>query len=63
LKRADIKILLPAERYAKFVWQSNYYWCKDKEIEAVELYALKNRDGYSEAAHENAQRPTTFLSR
>jgi SecD/SecF fusion protein len=48
LKRADIKILLPADqRYAKFVWgkATSITDAKDKEIEAVELYALKgNRD-------------------
>ncbi|MES2240117.1 MAG: protein translocase subunit SecDF [Bacteroidota bacterium] len=47
-KRADIKILLPAElRYAKFVWgivEKNVDK-KDKEIETVALYALRgNRD-------------------
>ncbi len=48
LKRADIRVLLPAEqRYAKFVWgivekiKDN----KEKEIDAVSLYALRgNRD-------------------
>jgi SecD/SecF fusion protein len=48
LKRSDIRILLPAEqRYAKFVWgkATTITDAKDKEIEAVELYALKgNRD-------------------
>lgn len=48
LKRSDIKILLPAEqRYVKFVWgkETTIKDAKDKDIEAVELYALKgNRD-------------------
>lgn len=47
-KRADIKILLPAEqRYAKFVWgkATTIKDAKDKDVEVVELYALKgNRD-------------------
>jgi SecD/SecF fusion protein len=48
LKRSDIRILLPAEqRYAKFVW-GKLTMIKDakaKDVEAVELYALKgNRD-------------------
>ncbi|MEN9906934.1 MAG: hypothetical protein RLZZ540_75 [Bacteroidota bacterium] len=47
-KRADIKILLPAElRYAKFVWGivEKTKDSKDKEIETVALYALRgNRD-------------------
>ena len=48
LKRADIKILLPAEqRYVKFVWgkATTIKDAKDKDVEVVELYALKgNRD-------------------
>ncbi|MGO4817935.1 protein translocase subunit SecDF [Flavobacterium sp. W22_SRS_FP1] len=48
LKRSDIRVLLPAEqRYAKFVWGklTTIEDAKSKEIEAVELYALKgNRD-------------------
>ncbi len=47
-KRADIRILLTADqRYAKFVWgkPTTIKDTKAKEIEAVELYALKgNRD-------------------
>jgi SecD/SecF fusion protein len=47
-KRADIKILLTAEqRYAKFVWGKPTIIkdAKDKDVDAVELYALKgNRD-------------------
>ncbi|MFT7164768.1 MAG: SecD/SecF fusion protein [Flavobacterium sp.] len=48
LKRSDIRVLLPAEqRYAKFVWGklTVIQDAKAKDIEAVELYALKgNRD-------------------
>ncbi|MBA0883275.1 protein translocase subunit SecDF [Flavobacterium undicola] len=48
LKRADIRILLaPDQRYAKFVWGklTKLKDAKDKEVEAVELYALRgNRD-------------------
>ena len=48
LKRADIKILLAADqRYAKFVWGKlmTIKDAKDKDVDAVELYALKgNRD-------------------
>ncbi|SDW89774.1 protein translocase subunit SecDF [Flavobacterium degerlachei] len=48
LKRSDIRVLLPAEqRYAKFVWGklTTIQDDKAKDIEAVELYALKgNRD-------------------
>ncbi len=49
LKRQDIKILLPADkRYAKFVWGKPSSIIDDKtkkEVETVELYALKgNRD-------------------
>jgi SecD/SecF fusion protein len=48
LKRADIKILLAGDqRYAKFVWgiPSVIKDAKGKDIDAVELYALKgNRD-------------------
>lgn len=48
LKRSDIRVLLPAEqRYAKFVWGklTTIQDAKAKDIEAVELYALKgNRD-------------------
>ncbi len=48
LKRADIKILLPAElRYVKFVWGklTSLKDAKGKDIDAVELYALRgNRD-------------------
>jgi SecD/SecF fusion protein len=47
-KRADIRILLTADqRYAKFVWgkPTTIKDAKTKDIEAVELYALKgNRD-------------------
>ncbi|CAM2953304.1 protein translocase subunit SecDF [Flavobacterium frigoris] len=47
-KRQDVINLLPAEqRYAKFVWGklTTIKDAKDKDIEAVELYALKgNRD-------------------
>ena len=47
-KRADIKILLTADqRYAKFVWGKPTIIkdAKDKDVDAVELYALKgNRD-------------------
>lgn len=48
LKRSDIRTLLPAEqRYAKFVWGklTTIQDAKAKDIDAVELYALKgNRD-------------------
>lgn len=49
LKRPDIKLLLPADkRYAKFVWgkpSSNLDEKTKKQVETVELYALKgNRD-------------------
>ncbi|SHG36256.1 protein translocase subunit secF /protein translocase subunit secD [Flavobacterium fluvii] len=48
LRRADIRILLSADQhYAKFVWgkPSTIKDAKGKDIEAVELYALKgNRD-------------------
>ena len=48
LNRSDIKALLPADkRYAKFVWgkPTTTKDDKGKDIEAVELYALKgNRD-------------------
>ncbi|MES2544334.1 MAG: protein translocase subunit SecDF [Bacteroidota bacterium] len=49
LNRADIKILLPADkRYAKFVWgkpSSSIDEKTKKEVETVELYALKgNKD-------------------
>ncbi|OCB76452.1 protein translocase subunit SecDF [Flavobacterium crassostreae] len=48
LKRAAIRGLLPAEqRYVKFVWgkATTITDAKDKEVAAVELYALKgNRD-------------------
>jgi len=49
LKRQDIKILLPADkRYAKFVWGKPSSIIDEKtkkEVETVELYALKgNRD-------------------
>ncbi|HMK05928.1 MAG TPA: protein translocase subunit SecDF [Flavobacterium sp.] len=49
LKRADIKLLMPADkRYAKFVWgkpSSSVDEKTKKEVETVELYALKgNRD-------------------
>ncbi|MDN3674133.1 protein translocase subunit SecDF [Flavobacterium branchiarum] len=48
LKRPDIRVLLAADqRYAKFVWgkPTDVKDAKGKEIEAVELYALKgNRD-------------------
>ena len=47
-KRADIKILLAGDqRYAKFVWgiPSTIKDAKGKDVDAVELYALKgNRD-------------------
>ncbi len=47
-KRADIRILLAGDqRYAKFVWgkPTTIKDAKDKEVEVVELYALKgNRD-------------------
>nr|WP_315150252.1 protein translocase subunit SecDF [uncultured Flavobacterium sp.] len=47
-KRADVRILLSGDqRYAKFVWgkPTTIKDDKEKEIEAVELYALKgNRD-------------------
>ena len=47
-KRADIRILLGADqRYAKFVWGKPTIIkdAKDKDVDAVELYALKgNRD-------------------
>ncbi|RKS98771.1 protein translocase subunit SecDF [Flavobacterium sp. 123] len=47
-KRADIRILLAADqRYAKFVWgkPTTVKDAKAKDVEAVELYALKgNRD-------------------
>jgi SecD/SecF fusion protein len=47
-KRSDIRILLPADqRYVKFVWGklTTIQDAKAKDIEAVELYALKgNRD-------------------
>ncbi|MBF4473151.1 protein translocase subunit SecDF [Flavobacterium sp. HJJ] len=47
-KRADIRILLAGDqRYAKFVWgkPTTIKDAKEKEVEAVELYALKgNRD-------------------
>ncbi|REG98446.1 protein translocase subunit SecDF [Flavobacterium aquicola] len=47
-KRADIRILLAGDqRYAKFVWgkPTTIKDAKEKEIEAVELYALRgNRD-------------------
>ena len=47
-KRADIKILLGADqRYVKFVWGKPTIIkdAKDKDVDAVELYALKgNRD-------------------
>jgi SecD/SecF fusion protein len=48
LRRADIRVLLAGDqRYAKFVWgkPSKIKDAKAKEIDAVELYALKgNRD-------------------
>ncbi|WP_367754647.1 protein translocase subunit SecDF [Flavobacterium sp. WC2421] len=48
LKRADIRVLLAADqRYAKFVWGklTTIKDAKAKDVEAVELYALKgNRD-------------------
>ncbi|NDP27652.1 MAG: protein translocase subunit SecDF [Flavobacterium sp.] len=48
LRRADIRVLLtPDQRYAKFVWgkQTSLKDAQGKEIDAVELYALKgNRD-------------------
>ncbi|MNX61877.1 bifunctional preprotein translocase subunit SecD/SecF [compost metagenome] len=48
LKRADIRILLAADqRYAKFVWgkTTTIKDAKSKDIDVVELYALKgNRD-------------------
>jgi SecD/SecF fusion protein len=49
LKRQDIRVLLPADkRYAKFVWgkpSSTIDEKTKKEVETVELYALKgNRD-------------------
>lgn len=48
LKRADIRVLLaPNQHYAKFVWgkPTTLKDAKGKEIDAVELYALKgNRD-------------------
>ncbi len=48
LRRADIKILKPANlQYAKFVWgkPTTIKDEKEKDVEAVELYALKgNRD-------------------
>lgn len=48
LKRSDIRVLLaPDQHYAKFVWgkPTDVKDAKGKEIEAVELYALKgNRD-------------------
>jgi SecD/SecF fusion protein len=48
LRRADIRVLLSAEQhYAKFVWgkPTTLKDAKGKEIDAVELYALKgNRD-------------------
>ena len=48
LKRSDIKILLaPDQHYVKFVWGklTKIKDAKDKQIDAVELYALKgNRD-------------------
>ncbi|WP_418263269.1 protein translocase subunit SecDF [Flavobacterium faecale] len=47
-KRADIRVLLAPEfRYVKFVWgkSSQIKDAKDKNVEAVELYALRgNRD-------------------
>ncbi|QKJ62918.1 protein translocase subunit SecDF [Flavobacterium sp. M31R6] len=47
-KRADIRVLLAGEqRYAKFVWgkPTTIKDAKEKEVEVVELYALKgNRD-------------------
>jgi SecD/SecF fusion protein len=48
LKRSDIRVLLaPDQHYAKFVWgkPTDIKDAKGKEIEAIELYALKgNRD-------------------
>jgi SecD/SecF fusion protein len=48
LRRADIRVLLtPEQHYAKFVWgkPTTLKDAKGKEIDAVELYALKgNRD-------------------
>ena len=48
LRRADIRVLLaPEQRYARFVWgkPTTLKDDKEKEIDAVELYALKgNRD-------------------
>ncbi|HBS52920.1 MAG TPA: protein translocase subunit SecDF, partial [Flavobacterium sp.] len=48
LRRADIRVLLPGDqRYAKFVWgkPTKIKDARSKEIDAVELYALKgNRD-------------------
>ena len=48
LRRADIRVLLaPEQRYARFVWgkPTTLKDAKGKEIDAVELYALKgNRD-------------------
>ena len=48
LRRADIRVLLaPEQRYARFVWgkPTTLKDAKEKEIDAVELYALKgNRD-------------------
>ncbi|MCC9073667.1 protein translocase subunit SecDF [Flavobacterium sp. F-65] len=48
LKRSDIRVLLaPDQHYAKFVWgkPTDVKDAKGKEVEAVELYALKgNRD-------------------
>ena len=48
LRRADIRVLLaPEQRYARFVWgkPTSLKDAKEKEIDAVELYALKgNRD-------------------
>jgi SecD/SecF fusion protein len=48
LRRADIKVLKPANlQYAKFVWgiPTTIKDAKEKDVEAVELYALKgNRD-------------------
>jgi SecD/SecF fusion protein len=48
LRRADIRVLLAADqRYAKFVWgkPTKLTDAKGKEVDAVELYALKgNRD-------------------
>jgi SecD/SecF fusion protein len=48
LRRADIKILMPSNlQYAKFVWgkPTTIKDAKEKDVEAVELYALKgNRE-------------------